>query len=379
MAKARWAKGLRTGSTKTETYSTLNTAKEGRIQIVKDRVYDVANPQSDGQMSTRVAFATVTQAASRLSELIGISWEAVTNKAFAKQAFISVNAALLRKYTWQVAGSPVHPLAVFAPKGNKQIIPNSYIVSNGTLTPPAWMIVDTANNKGSFGATSFANIKLSAEIAAGNYTVAELWAAIYGVQPGDQLSFPQLYGDVHAQEYFVSDAEGALPVDWTLQTGYAVPRVVLLDEMPSTTLAVSTSTTSADLVAHLLLGVDTDKSWGNVVDSWIGAGFTVTAGTGKITVAPNVKYDTAFAANDDDVIRALGIILSRRDSNGIWRMNKCQLCCVWGNQDQFTSRDYYGFTYANARASYMASVKMTPEGNFLQTGGEDDILPTSFR
>ena len=93
----------------------------------------------------------------------------------------------------------------------------------------------------------------------------------------------------------------------------------------------------------------------------------------------NTKVVFYAPAHTLERIRAMGVILSRRDSNGIWRFNKCQLCCVWGNQDQFTSRDYYGFSYANARASYMANVKMTPEGNFLQTGGDEDILPTSFR
>ncbi len=383
MAKARFAKGLRTGSTKTETYSTLATAKQGRIQIIKDRVYDVKNPQTSAQMLQRVAFATVASAAPYMAELITISQEGITNAEFARQQFIADNVKLLKQYARSMANGG-DTEAAFAPKGNKQLIPNSYQVSKGSLSlmeifKPK---VDSTSEK-SFSGKELKDVGQCGyvpydETDGTAYTVAQLWRLMFGIMPGDQLTFPQIYGG-YGTELELYGA-GGVTIDKTLVTQFVAPRIVFKDEMPADTLLIKNdgSVTSTVLQAFLKTGIDLDASWN--VDPFIDYIETDDWADGQMLCQVARSYDEVFAVNDDDPLLAIGCILSRKNTNtGKWQYSTSRLVCLYDAAINASNNfNYFGFKLQNAIDTYRATAKTDSEGNFLQSGGNTDILPESF-
>lgn len=389
MAKARFSKGLRRGSTKTETYSTLATRKDGRIQIIKDRVYDIANPQTVSQMQQRVIFATVASAAKHMYPLISISQEGETKPEYARQLFISQNIELLKRTIGKRVGLQNHYMSAFAPKNNDQLIPNSYQVSKGSLTVPEYLVPKTGEEVGgsSFAYGDYAyfgshkteggvdtyDTKCGYVTIGETYTAADLWRIFFGLLPGDQLTFPQIAGDEVSQTML----QGSTIVDKTLVTTFAAPRLVLLSEMPADTITISQETTLPQIMAIMRAGVNADASFTKVVDAIVNAFAIDEVLENDWYYTVDAHYNEIFGVLDG-TIRALGVILSRKDSNGKWQYSTSNLCCVWDFITQNSGADYFGFTLDNAISTYLPSVQTDANGNFLQRGGDADIVPESF-
>lgn len=378
MAKARNRYGLWVGSTKSMTYSTLATKKQGRVQVIKDRVYQVTNPQTDPQMIQRTIFATVTKAAEKMIDLIGISQEQESKKEYARQAFITQNIAFLKSVAGKTAGDVPHVLAAFAPKGNQQLIPNSYIVSKGSLQLPVNLVPRTDGREGSFGASDWDAVGTLASIPFGNYTPADLWNLIYGLRPGDQISVPQIYNEGTAQVMYDGNYDGASIVDKTVVADFICPRVVLLETMPTTTLTINGSTTAAAIQDAMARGVDTAKSWEALTERLLDKISIDDTADDVMTLIFNGTYDDMLAVNNDDICLALGVVLSRK-VDGKWRYSTSQLECVYDPEDVEAEGEYFGFTLGHAVDTYRAGAVTDADGNFLQRGGQPDILPPDFR
>lgn len=119
MAKSKNFFGLRKNSTKSHTYQALR----GR-QITKDRVYDVANPQTDAQMKRRVLLPMVASAAAQLEGLVNHSFEGVEYGYKSVSEFRRLNLA-------KNALTPLY--AGYIAKGFKDCGVADFIVSNGRL------------------------------------------------------------------------------------------------------------------------------------------------------------------------------------------------------------------------------------------------------
>lgn len=384
MAKARFADGLRKGSTKSKTFSTLATQKEGRIQIVKDRVTDITNPQSRSQMIQRVCFATVTNAAAKMFPLISISTEGVTKAEYARQDFISRNVEFLKKVAGRRAGANLHYLAAYAPKNNQVLIPNSYIVSKGSLSVPAYLVPRTTGDAGSFGDAAFAKFNdegavLPALTIGSSYDAATLWSLLFGLNAGDQITVPQIYGDGIEQAMYAGESSDSELIDKTIKTTFCAPRLVLAKEMPTTTITISAETTAAQVTAIMRAGVNADSSFETLVDNFLNNLSIDEIAGDNFQLTIDKTYDEVYCVSNDDVIRAIGVILSRQDENGNWRYSTSQLTCVWDFIGENSGDDYFGFTLGNAISTYLKTVKKDGDGNFLQRGGTPDIIPESFQ
>lgn len=394
MSKARWADGLRKGSTKTKTYSTLPTRKEGRIQIIKDRVYEVSNPQSDAQMLQRVCFVTASSAAAKMYDIISISQEGESKPEYARQLFISQNTELLKKAAYKRVGLARHYRAAYAPKGNQQLIPNSYQVSKGSLIVPEYFVPKTGPTGSDGGGSSFqyavfcnfgstvngeySSILPNNLVVGQTLTAADIWQILFGLLPGDQLTFPQIAGSEIAQALYEGADETSAIADKTLVTTFCAPRMVLKKEMPSTTITITPNTTGEQVAAILRGGVDADASFTAVVDNFFNSFELDEVADDNLDFRIGALYDEVYGVTDN--VRALGVILSRYDSvRQKWQYSTSNLCCVWDFLAQNSGADYFGFTIDNAIATYRASVSQNENGNFLQRGGAPDIMPASFR
>lgn len=390
MAKARFCKGLRRGSTKTETYSTLATRKDGRIQIIKDRVTDITNPQTDAQMLNRVCFVTASQAAAKMYDIISISQEGESKPEYARQLFISQNTELLKKAAYKRVGLARHYRAAYAPKGNQQLIPNSYQVSKGSLTVPEYLVPKTGSHSGgsSFQYANYdvfclaedATTQIPNPLVIGtSYTAAQLWQILFGLLPGDQLTFPQIYGNGIAQALYAGESEDSAVEDKTIITQFCAPRMVLLSEMPSTTVTVAADNIAA-IKSVMLAGVNSDASYMTIVNKLVDALAVDETVDTSVYYSVEDSYAAIYGVNGDTNIRALGVILSRYDAERQkWQYSTSNLVCVWDFLSQNDGEDYFGFTVDNAIATYRASVTANANGNFLQRGGTPDIVPASFR
>lgn len=371
MAKSKSFFGLRTGSTKTHTYQIL-----GGMQITKDRVEKVANPQTSAQMIQRVVFATVTQAADKMLPIIGISQQGVTNETESRRRWISQNVKLLREAALRMNKGGATE-AAFAPKGNAQLIPNSYQISKGSLSLASVLVPKTTAEGGaSFGSKDYANIGVLGVIPFNvEINALEVWRLLFGVLPGDQLTFPQIYGGLGtAQEMY---AENNRTIDRTVFTDFCAPRIVLKESTDASVTIGSTSQVD-DLVDALAAAVDTELSWYEIDDMFrdrIQLG--IPEGTDGVQVTLNATYAECFAINNDDPLLAIGCIRSHKNaSNGKWEYSTSRLVCAWTLP--IDDYNYFGFTLQHAVDTYMKSVAMNGEGNFLQTGTDAQIVPESF-
>lgn len=366
MAKSKSFFGLRTGSTKTHTYQIL-----GGMQITKARVERVANPQTSAQMIQRVVFATVTQAADKMLPIIGISQQGVTNETESRRRWISQNVKLLREAAQRMNKGGATE-AAFAPKGNAQLIPNSYQMSKGSLSlANALVPKTTAEGGASFGSKDYAEIGDLGTLTQGvRYTSLDLWRILFGLYPGDQLTFPQIYGDGTAQEMY--GASGAT-IDRTQYTQFVAPRIVLHDAVDGDEgIVFAGETQASDIIAELQVAVNTEISW---FDARMIFDNHLDVNNGTISLP--VSYDTCFAVNNDDPLLAIGCIRSHKNvSNGKWEYSTSRLVCAWTLP--IVDYNYFGFTLPHAVDTYLKAVTMDGEGNFLQTGTDAQIVPESF-
>lgn len=381
MSKARWAQGLRTGSTKTTTYSTLSTQKEGRVQIIKDRVYEVTNPRTRNQMIVRVCLSTVSQAAAFMANLIEISREGVTNRRFARQQFISENCSFLQSVALSRGGLNMHPYAVFAPKNNKQLIPNGYIVSKGSLEVKDFLVPKVSGGQ-SFGSSTWSNVNEGNAIGSmpfGTYKASDFWEMLFGLRPGDQLSVPQIIGNNEVAQTLTDGAGNIL--DKTVKTKFVCPRLVLLANMPQTDIVIDSNFDNEALVAALRSGIDTEQSFPTLVENFVDAWTIDDMADDTMLVTCEEPYSTIYgipiAGAETNIWHAMGVILSRKDADGKWKFSTSQLTCTWNWLGTGPSY-YFGFLLDSAIETYAGGSSLTADGNFLQAGGDADIIPEDF-
>ena len=269
--------------------------------------------------------------------------------------------------------------AAFAPKGNTQLIPNSYQMSKGSLAlVPALVPKTTAQSGASFGSNEFAVVGDMATIAFGKYTALELWRLIFGLQPGDQLTFPQIYGEGVAQAL---TGAGGVYLDKTLFTDFCAPRIVLKSDVTGDQgLTIGNGLTSAELAAEMMLAVDTDATWYDV-ETILETAIDLDVDNNQCTVQGFKHYDEMWAINNDDPLRAIGCIRSHKDpSSRQWQYSTSNLVCIWQDGDRgIGDLNYFGFTLANAIDTYKKNVILDSDGNFLQRGTDDNIVPPSFQ
>ena len=370
MAKSPSFFGLRTGSTKSLTFQILN----GK-QITKDRVYSVRNPQTTYQMIQRAVFATVTQAADKMLPIIGISQQGLTNETEARRRWVSQNVKVLREAAMRMnKGGAVE--AAFAPKGNTQLIPNSYAMSRGSLSMAAALTPKTtAANGASFGANAYAKVGVLGSIPTDtDLNVLDAWRLLFGLAPGDQLTFPQIYGNGTAQQMF----SGSGVVDCTRYTDFCAPRIVLKQSSDETFRVDSENPNPDTIIAALARACELNDTWYDIEGIFIYK-FQLASASDAVAVTLDATYDEVFAINNDDWLRAIGCIRSHRnESNGSWQYSTSALVCVWAQGDKTQDSDYFGFTLAHAVETYRKNVAQDAEGNFLQRGTDSSIVPDSY-
>ena len=114
MAKSKSFFGLRKGSTKSMTFSTLNGQ-----QVTKDRVSEVRNPKTSGQAVQRMKLAPAQKFYDAFADILNHSWQGVEYGNKSRQKFM---AEALK----QNGGA-------YVVKGFSTMVPGTYLLASGSL------------------------------------------------------------------------------------------------------------------------------------------------------------------------------------------------------------------------------------------------------
>ena len=172
MAKSKSFFGLRKGSTKSHTYSVL----DGQ-QITKDRVYDVKNPRTEGQMRQRMLMTTVGAAYKFLKSIADHSFE---GKSSGMQCMREFNSRNLNKFK-------------AAASRNGSVAFNEY--KDGAINPLPFILAAGSIPALPFNMNAESHIELSFEKEDADFTTAEGIYAAMGVSKNDLITFCTVIGE----------------------------------------------------------------------------------------------------------------------------------------------------------------------------------------
>ena len=172
MAQSKGFFGLRKGSTKSLTFSTL----DGK-QITKDRVYDVKNPRTESQMRQRMLMTTVGAAYKMLKSIADHSFEGYSSGMQCMRQFNSRN---LNRFKQAAAAKGS---VAFNEYKDGDINPLPFILASGSL--PGFIF--------SFDGESKLQIVGDKENA--DFATAEGIYAALGVQRNDLITFCTVIGE----------------------------------------------------------------------------------------------------------------------------------------------------------------------------------------
>lgn len=172
MAQSKGFFGLRKGSTKSLTFSTL----DGK-QITKDRVYDVKNPRTENQMRQRMLMTTVGAAYKMLKSIADHSFEGYSSGMQCMRQFNSRN---LNRFKQAAAAKGT---VAFNEYKDGDINPLPFILASGSL--PGFIY--------SFDGES--NLQIVGQKENADFTTAEGIYAALGVQRNDLITFCTVIGE----------------------------------------------------------------------------------------------------------------------------------------------------------------------------------------
>lgn len=172
MAQSKGFFGLRKGSTKSLTFSTL----DGK-QITKDRVYDVKNPRTESQMRQRMLMTTIGAAYKMLKSVADHSFEGYSSGMQCMRQFNSRN---LNRFKQAAAAKGS---VAFNEYKDGDINPLPFILASGSL--PGFVF--------SFDGES--HLQIVGEKENADFTTAEGIYAALSVQRNDLITFCTVIGE----------------------------------------------------------------------------------------------------------------------------------------------------------------------------------------
>lgn len=172
MAKSKSFFGLRKGSTKSHTYSVL----DGQ-QVTKDRVYDVKNPRTEGQMKQRMLMTTVGAAYKFMKSIADHSFEGKASGMACMREFNSRNLNRFKK----------------AASANGHVAFNEY--KDGDINPLPFILSAGSLAGFDFKLNESSQLEISFAPADADFSTAEGIYAAMGIKKNDLVTFCSVIGE----------------------------------------------------------------------------------------------------------------------------------------------------------------------------------------
>lgn len=311
MAKSKAFFGLRSGSTKSHTFSVYRGE-----QVTKDRVSSVSNPQTQSQGDQRLRLAAVASATARLESLINHSWQGV------EYGYKSV--AEFRKENLAAAGT--NQYSSYGLKGYSDPGLSTLRISKGML-PTISVEIPKTEPAISFLSSSIKGFATQTNLDS-NPTIDDALissiAEASGLQAGDQLTFiAQLF-----KAEMAASEDGQPMFNYRPTACYIVSRFVLDANSEYTKKWAYTQNkeeTSIEFGRYCLSdGVITLYNDKDVND-------------GKLNIEINFANNTQIAAAGGEMVGAAAIILSRKVGD-VWQRSTQNLVLAPGFDPKITAK-----------------------------------------
>lgn len=360
--------------------------------VLAERKFSIKNPRTNKQMAGRVICATVAQAAKFLSPIIDHSFQQVAIGARSKDYFRKVNMNRLRELAandFATAATGEDSTCFITTKGVQALIPNSYIVSRGSLAPSGLRV---NFNEGNFEITRpDQNIVPLETTGVRHITVGQLLKAIFGITSvGEQLTFVGIQRTGEGYHY-AYQGEATTP-GWMIPfTDLTARRLfVNLDYDLNTQIAITDAQGQAvaglqdDIYAAIkaaFSNIRTDRVLLNAIIEafqeeaeldWVVAENTLHINDIYFNYS-GFNYDTPSLIG---YLYAFGIIRSRLQEDGSWLYSPCTLSLAPPTNVESTN---FGLEWNIAIEAWMSGgSEVASDELFLQAGTPQNVIGEDF-
>ena len=343
MAKSKSFFGLRTGSTKSLTFSVYRGT-----QVTKDRVYRVSNPRTEAQMTQRALIPIVAAARSALKGLVDHSFEGVP-----------YGEASLKEFSKQNLRAGALSVTSYSPNGVSNPGFADLIVSNGSINVPSGQLTSTTESNTfelRMEAKPFKFPKVDAgESADAIFKYLETYARTNNVAliaPGTQLSFLTIYQSGTVK---VNTGGGTIDVP---TSGFVLSRIYIPNGDSDSENAKEINEkwklySAVEQDAHTALLVNSNGD--RLSFNWVQG----SNDTGVIKIVSSPRETTAGLNNC-----GMALILSRYE-NGVWKRSPSRLTIGFEPSSKYTFEDWLS-TYQTTGAASKKYLNTGDEGTGIQ-------------
>lgn len=394
MAKSRSFFGLRQGSTKTHTYQIYR----GK-QVTKDRVAEVRNPQTAKQTAHRLVFAVVSQATKFLAPIVDHSFEGKAFGGVSKNYFQSINGKYLKKLAaidFAEASKAVDCLTFMSTKNISALIPNRYIISDGSLAAPKC--------KPTLGTEAAKPVSMiipettipihqeeGGETGVYGFTYRELISAWLGISSDDEQITLVTINRTGAEAYrYAYQGEPTTP-GWQIPyTAMVAKRLVIEGVDLSTFVAVTdnegsvledVSSIVGDCIGQIFASSKTDSVLKDTFADWLTGNVDevlvpTSEDPGGITVLGTLMPLSPLYedADGNGYVYAAGVIRSRRNK-GNWLRSRSTMVVTKPTDSLLTN---FGLDWNSAQLAWFEAEQIAENGEFLDEGGDEGQIGENF-
>lgn len=394
MAKSKSFFGLRQGSTKTHTYQIYR----GK-QVTKDRVAEVRNPKTAKQTAHRLVFAVVSQATKFLAPIVDHSFEGKAFGGVSKNYFQSINGKYLKKLAaidFAEASKAVDCLTFMSTKNISALIPNRYIISDGSLAAPKCKLFlsDGEGNPVSMfipSTTVPLHQEEGGEAGVYGFTYRELISAWLGISSDDEqltlVTINRTGGDAYRYAY---QGEPTTP-GWQIPyTAMVAKRLVIEGVDLSTFVAITDNQGSvledpdsiiSDCIGQIFSSSKTDAVLKETFASWLLAAIDEILvpsdeDPGGISILSTSEQISPLYidADGNGYVYAAGVIRSRRNK-GNWLRSRSTMVVTRPTDNLNTN---FGLDWNSAQLAWFETEQIAENGEFLDEGGDGGQIGENF-
>ena len=315
-------------------------SSDGKGTILRELVVP-KNPQTVDQMATRLAFGTVTQAASLMLPIIGQTFKGQGDEKLNRRRFVALNTPLLKAEALsQQAGNAL--AGIFRGKGSSALIPNAYRISEGSLAMPVALTPFIDDN-----IVSMPDGQSFTFTVGQTYDPATVLANIFGTTKDVQITICGIYTIQAAAagvNYYAS--EGA---DFVRDSVFAARRLVFNTD--AETFTFTAQMTQAQVINALVKGINKDKSSDSIYDV-IAANASLADNVLTIDAGLDNGMESAI---EDGLQVCLGCFISKLTENGWDYSNSTMVFATPSGSVVDTNNNWYGLTFNSALVDYLGS------------------------
>lgn len=363
-------------------------ARRGRKgTVLAARNFTIKNPRTNKQMAQRLILATVSQAAKFLSPIVDHSFEGVAIGQLSKERFRKLNMNRLRKVAandFATEATGLTARAFTTTKSTEALIPNTYIISQGSLSNSK-LVVEASGHNTTFNVI-FPNCSIPlVDTTAGSekITLGEAIKQIFGLAGvNEQLTFVAIQKTGENYKYAYND-DPDNPGMMIPYTGMIARRMVLDPSVDlSKQISVSLDVVAEEIGAAFNVSEKTDQNLTTAITEFIANDISAVMSSNSMSLTPSDQFDyTAFNSGFDasvaalGYVYALGIIRSKLKEDNTWQLSNTTMVLGDTTADGDSN---FGIYWNGAIAAWFEGSTVADDGMYLEAGTDENTIGESF-